>query len=452
MKKICLGFLSLFVLFIGLSNQWFIKAEDQYDVSFRATFKNRIGGDTIAYYEPGDTIYVDFDQVTRVDIVPLFNGATEPADSGKAGDIFYWTRWVDSTGVRPDEYDKTHGNDDLDFKFGDKIQTIGVRDSEGTRTQANDEYYYIQIEAKEIGSDNRPSYGWDTLVSSYNGNQYRIYVEEIDSPENLAYVYASDYDYYFTKYPERYEMHNLYDSADDLINHYLFAVFGERTTVESDNWKTEELPIHWKLKDNSVYNPDPLATNTFVWWIDKVDFGNLGWTNTNNVALSGELTITNPAQVDQPIISPLGGAYSTDFIHVTMFSNEDGATIYYTIDGTIPTSTSTKYESGFDVPVGTTIKAFAVKDGMVDSEITTVTYTKKYPETTPQPPEDDSVDQPSQSCAGFQDKNCDGVVTCDEVNGPGWVWSEAEKACVVNTVVEPTQTNSIYHFVNTNDR
>ena len=58
----------------------------------------------------------------------------------------------------------------------------------------------------------------------------------------------------------------------------------------------------------------------------------------------------------------------------------------------------------------------------------------------------------SQSCAGNQDKNCDGVVTCDEVNGPGWVWSESEKACVLNMVVVPSNTNTIYNFVNTSDR
>ena len=52
------------------------------------------------------------------------------------------------------------------------------------------------------------------------------------------------------------------------------------------------------------------------------------------------------------------------------------------------------------------------------------------------------------------DKNCDGVVTCDEVNGPGWVWSEQEKACVMETVTQPTDTPStnIYSFVNTSDR
>ena len=58
----------------------------------------------------------------------------------------------------------------------------------------------------------------------------------------------------------------------------------------------------------------------------------------------------------------------------------------------------------------------------------------------------------SQSCAGNQDKNCDCVVTCDEVNGLGWVWSESEIACVLNMVVVPSNTNTIYNFVNTSDR
>ena len=52
-----------------------------------------------------------------------------------------------------------------------------------------------------------------------------------------------------------------------------------------------------------------------------------------------------------------------------------GATIYYTLDGTTPTSSSTAYTSaGITISADKTVKAIAVKDGYVPSDV----YTKAY--------------------------------------------------------------------------
>ncbi|MBP3448591.1 MAG: S-layer homology domain-containing protein [Clostridia bacterium] len=58
-------------------------------------------------------------------------------------------------------------------------------------------------------------------------------------------------------------------------------------------------------------------------------------------------------------------------ITVTLETATNGATIYYTTDGTAPTKKSQKYEGPFQVEDGTTIKAFAVKNGYIDSYVTT---------------------------------------------------------------------------------
>ena len=52
-----------------------------------------------------------------------------------------------------------------------------------------------------------------------------------------------------------------------------------------------------------------------------------------------------------------------------------GASIYYTADGTTPSSSSTLYEGAFAVSDGATIKAIAVKDGFDDSEVVSLTIT-----------------------------------------------------------------------------
>ena len=54
---------------------------------------------------------------------------------------------------------------------------------------------------------------------------------------------------------------------------------------------------------------------------------------------------------------------------VSLSSVTDGAVIYYTIDGTAPTEMSKKYEKPFTVAATTVIKAMAVRDGVINSDM-----------------------------------------------------------------------------------
>lgn len=77
-----------------------------------------------------------------------------------------------------------------------------------------------------------------------------------------------------------------------------------------------------------------------------------------------------------PTFSPAGGSY-LDAQNVTI-SAVDGAEIRYTLDGTIPTNTSTLYNGAIAVNSTTTIKAIAIKDA-VSSNVATATYTITTP-------------------------------------------------------------------------
>lgn len=57
---------------------------------------------------------------------------------------------------------------------------------------------------------------------------------------------------------------------------------------------------------------------------------------------------------------------------VVTITAASGATIYYTTDGTTPTSSSTQYSSTFTTTNGTTIKAIAIA-GLITSDVTSVT-------------------------------------------------------------------------------
>lgn len=82
-------------------------------------------------------------------------------------------------------------------------------------------------------------------------------------------------------------------------------------------------------------------------------------------------------QPEAPTINPSTQTFSKAF--TAIITAEDGADIYYTTNGDTPTTESTKFESGVEIPAATTtLKAIAVKDGAT-SEVTTAIYTYEEP-------------------------------------------------------------------------
>ena len=75
-----------------------------------------------------------------------------------------------------------------------------------------------------------------------------------------------------------------------------------------------------------------------------------------------------------PVFNPTPGTYN-DPISVTMTSETEGATIYYTLDGTEPTMASTEYTAAINIAETTTVKARAYATGMDPSYIATANYT-----------------------------------------------------------------------------
>ncbi|HNZ25711.1 MAG TPA: DUF1939 domain-containing protein [Spirochaetota bacterium] len=85
-------------------------------------------------------------------------------------------------------------------------------------------------------------------------------------------------------------------------------------------------------------------------------------------------TITYP-QAAAPVITPTSGTYDTDALF-SLESGTSGASIYYTIDGSTPTTSSTLYTGPFSLTEGAkTVKALATAVGYRNSLVTTATFT-----------------------------------------------------------------------------
>ncbi len=111
------------------------------------------------------------------------------------------------------------------------------------------------------------------------------------------------------------------------------------------------------------------------------DYKYIGLRSNNGAMYLNQISITwQPAAVAIPTFSPVAGNY-VGTQNVTLSCATDGATIYYTTDGTTPTDASTAYTGAISVTSTTTIKAIAIKDAE-SSDVASATYTIVTPLTT----------------------------------------------------------------------
>ena len=104
-----------------------------------------------------------------------------------------------------------------------------------------------------------------------------------------------------------------------------------------------------------------------------------GWSVSYDAA-SGKLTLTHKFEKTElgtleTTIRPNGGRF-TGSQKVTIECDVEDATIYYTTDGTEPTVNSEEYTGAFRISKTTTVKAFAVREKYLNSDVVTAKFTR----------------------------------------------------------------------------
>lgn len=94
---------------------------------------------------------------------------------------------------------------------------------------------------------------------------------------------------------------------------------------------------------------------------------------SSSAASSAKYTINLPPAAS-PTFAPVSGTYSLPQ-SIAITDTTDGASIYYTLDGSTPTTSSTLYSSPIVVSTTTTINAIAAASGYSNSAVATGTYT-----------------------------------------------------------------------------
>ena len=141
--------------------------------------------------------------------------------------------------------------------------------------------------------------------------------------------------------------------------------------------------LRWAKED--PVSEKEIARNEAIYTIQKdrnpfIDYPGLeqyvwGDLRTTAVDLNNYVAPTSGTTVvSAPIFSPAGGTYTTAQTVSISSSSTSGAAIYYTTDGSTPSSSSTPYTGAITISKTTTIKAIAIKDG-TNSSVSSATYT-----------------------------------------------------------------------------
>ena len=100
--------------------------------------------------------------------------------------------------------------------------------------------------------------------------------------------------------------------------------------------------------------------------------GNVYLADTFNNVIREVIENTTPV-TPVPTFSPAGGTYSSEQM-VSISDSLSTATIYYTTDGSTPTTSSTEYTGAIAVSQTTTINSIAIASGYTNSALATATY------------------------------------------------------------------------------
>ncbi len=157
---------------------------------------------------------------------------------------------------------------------------------------------------------------------------------------------------------------------------------GNNMTVTVDNAIITAIAFTFGSGDNSNAITSNVGTYEDGSWTgngDTVIF-TIGGTSSHRRIAALTITYTvstpeppTPVVVDVPTFAPEAGTY-TAAQNVTIACATEGAAIYYTLDGTTPTASSTLYENAIEITETTTINAIAFV-GETASDMATATYT-----------------------------------------------------------------------------
>ena len=283
--------------------------------------------------------------------------------------------------------------------YDTELSNNSVYDSENPIVVEDGVTVYAYVWKKDYNN----SYGWRSQTMSYSDYEDRLTqptitivenkleVSSTDEVEGLAFYYTTDgstpttestlYEGSFEptvnctfRVVAAAEGHVVSSVAEHTVNWFKVGdvTFLPKYEVAEDGAKTYKLSFKTETSDAKIY------------------YGLNGWDNTvvNNTEFTDTIEVTAGTWVyaaavrdgysdsdrrdfyisdDSYIVGTPSVSYNGETKVVTITTSTDGATIYYTIDGSDPSVSSILYEGAFEAQGNWNVRAMAVKEGMTDS-------------------------------------------------------------------------------------
>ena len=137
---------------------------------------------------------------------------------------------------------------------------------------------------------------------------------------------------------------------------------------------TDRMSYQYSINGTDYYSLQTLQTQETFGASQKVDLHVRAVGSDDTILAAGNREITTPSASDVPTIS--GADKFSDRTEVTITATP-GAIIYYTTDDTVPTKESQKYDTPITLTETTTIKAIAIEDGHIMSDVVGMAFTKE---------------------------------------------------------------------------
>ena len=138
--------------------------------------------------------------------------------------------------------------------------------------------------------------------------------------------------------------------------------------------ETDTVSYQYSINGTDYYPLQELQTKEKFGARQMVDLHVKAVGSDNNILSAGNCKIETPRDSDVPTIS--GTDKFSDRTEVTI-TTTPGAIIYYTTDGTVPTNESQKYKTPITLTETTTIRAIAIEDGHIMSDVVGMAFTKE---------------------------------------------------------------------------
>ena len=212
-------------------------------------------------------------------------------------------------------------------------------------TGNNDEYYMLENRSNSVWDQGVPGYGLLVVHVDYNASSWANNTpNDTPSHQRMTWIPADNqYEY------QTYQGVKYYDEdPDDVFPYGTINSFGPNTTPAA-KW----------------YNNNASGTKYMEQSILNITKNSSGLISFNFQGLSSVAT---------PSFSPAAGRYSEPQ-NVTISCATDDVDIYYTLDGSTPSASSTPYTSAITVSETTTIKAVAISVTGEASNVGTAKYT-----------------------------------------------------------------------------